>query len=171
MSKQSTSADTHVHTGTEFSWQPPELPVSAGALMFNSAGQLLIVKPTYKKGWSLPGGAMEADGETPWEACQREVYEEVGLRVTRGRLVALDTRPAKPGRKLGLRLLFDCGELTSAQIRSIRLQAAELSEHRFVERDEALSLLRKPIRRRVEHAWGARHCIYLEDGRPLDHVN
>src|SRR5216683_1070432 len=47
------------------------IPVSAGALIFDRAGRLLILKPTYKSGWTIPGGVMEADGETPWEACRR----------------------------------------------------------------------------------------------------
>ena len=43
----------------------PAIPASAGALVFDQAGRLLILKPTYKSGWSIPGGVMEADGETP----------------------------------------------------------------------------------------------------------
>ena len=57
----------------------PGIPVSAGALIYDRAGRLLILKPTYKSGWTIPGGVMEADGESPWEACQREVREETGL--------------------------------------------------------------------------------------------
>ena len=41
---------------------PPGIPVSAGALVFDRAGRLLILKPTYKSGWTIPGGVMEADG-------------------------------------------------------------------------------------------------------------
>ena len=57
----------------------PRIPASAGALIFDGRGRLLIANPTYKEHWTIPGGIMEADGETPWEACQREVREEVGL--------------------------------------------------------------------------------------------
>ena len=59
----------------------PAIPASAGALIFDRNGRLLIMKPTYKSGWTIPGGVMEADGESPWEACQREVREECGLHV------------------------------------------------------------------------------------------
>ena len=48
----------------------PAIPVSAGALIFDRSGRLLILKPTYKSGWTIPGGIMEADGETPWDACR-----------------------------------------------------------------------------------------------------
>lgn len=158
-------------------WFLPEIPASAGALLFDDRERLLILKPTYKPGWTIPGGVMEDDGETPWEACRREVLEETGLTVTRGRLVAVDSRPAKPGRKLGLRFLFDCGIVTPAQAATIRLQAMEISEHRFAPRDEALDLLRKAVSRRVRAGWPAsgrrraRRCVYLEAGRRVDEVD
>ena len=77
----------------------PAIPVSAGALIFDRAGRLLILKPTYKSGWTIPGGVMEADGETPWEACRREVREECGIDVRHGRLACMDfRRPARAGR-------------------------------------------------------------------------
>jgi len=59
----------------------PAVPVSAGALIFDRARRLLILKPTYKTGWTIPGGVMESDGERP-------------------------CRTGKPG---GVRYLFDCG--------------------------------------------------------------
>ena len=79
-------------------WDLPSIPVSAGALIFDRGGRLLILKPTYKPGWTIPGGVMEADGETPWQACQREVREECGLEVSRGRLACMDFRPPRPAR-------------------------------------------------------------------------
>ncbi len=76
----------------------PAIPASAGALIFDRAGRLLILKPTYKSGWTIPGGVMEADGETPWDACRREVREECGLDVRTGRLACVDFRLPRPGR-------------------------------------------------------------------------
>ncbi len=145
-------------------WSIPELPVSAGAIILDEAGGLLILKPTYKKGWTIPGGIMEADGESPWDACRREVLEETGLSVTAGRLVCVDTRPAKPGRKLGLRYLFHCGTLPAVQTRAVRLQRSEASEYRFAPPHEALGLLRAPVSRRVRHGLESTGCVYLEDG-------
>ena len=48
---------------TEKSIPLPGIPVSAGALIYDRAGRLLILKPTYKSGWTIPGGVMEADGD------------------------------------------------------------------------------------------------------------
>jgi 8-oxo-dGTP diphosphatase len=148
----------------------PAIPASAGALIYDRRGRLLILKPTYKSGWTIPGGVMEADGESPWEACQREVAEECGLTVRRGRLAAVDFRRPRPGRPGGLRFLFDCGRLATADLAGVVLQPEEISEHRLVSPHEAAELLRKPIRRRVRAARRARSTVYLEEGRPVGAV-
>jgi ADP-ribose pyrophosphatase YjhB (NUDIX family) len=142
----------------------PGIPASAGALVFDGEGRLLVLRPTYKSGWTIPGGVMEDTGETPWQACQREVLEETGLVVTTGRLACVDTRPARARRAMGLRFLFDCGRLPDDVLEGITLQTAELSEHRFVPVSEALALLRPAVSRRVAAAVASEHCCYLEDG-------
>jgi ADP-ribose pyrophosphatase YjhB (NUDIX family) len=145
----------------------PGIPVSAGALIFDRAGRLLILKPTYKSGWTIPGGVMEADGESPWEACQREVREETGLEVSRGRLAAMDFRRPREGRPGGIRFLFDCGQVGDAELAGLKLQPEEISESRLLPLPDALPLLRGPIRRRVRAATQSRDVVYLEDGRPV----
>jgi 8-oxo-dGTP diphosphatase len=155
---------------------PPRVPVSAGALIFDRAGRLLILKPTYKSGWTIPGGIMEADGETPWQACQREVREECGLEVSRAQLACMDFRLQRDGNPGGIRFLFDCGALADSALARVVLQPEEISEHRLVPVAEALSLLRAPIRRRVKAVRrpdGAprKHAVvYLENGRPVPGV-
>ena len=145
----------------------PKIPVSAGALIFDSARRLLILKPTYKTGWTIPGGIMEADGETPWEACRREVREECGIDVRAARLACTDFRPARPGRPGGIRYLFDCGRADDAALAAITLQPEEISEYRLASLDTALTLLRPAIRRRVRAGTRRRRFVYLEDGRPV----
>ena len=157
----------------------PAVPVSAGALIWDRAGRLLILRPTYKTGWTIPGGVMEADGETPWDACRREVREECGLEVRSGRLACVDfrpERPARPGRPGhparperigGIRFLFDCGPADDAVLAAITVQPEEVAEYRLVPLDDALPLLRPPIRRRVGAATRHRRCVYLENGRPV----
>jgi 8-oxo-dGTP diphosphatase len=163
----------------------PAIPVSAGAMIFDRAGRLLILKPTYKSGWTIPGGVMEADGETPWDACRREAREECGLEVLAGRLACVDFRPpraarpavpgksGKPGKPAkaanpgGIRYLFDCGRLDDASLAAVVLQPEEISEHRLARPAVALKMLRKPIRRRVAAALRGRAACYLENGRPV----
>ena len=147
----------------------PRIPASAGALIFDGSGRLLIVNPTYKKHWTIPGGIMEANGETPWEGCRREVREEVGLDVTHGRLVAVDFLRPRRTDAGGMRFLFDCGVFEDDELAAIRLQEEELSEHRLARPAEALEILSGPLRRRVGAALGTGpgECVYLEDGLPV----
>ncbi len=145
----------------------PGIPVSAGALIFDRAGRLLILKPTYKSGWTIPGGVMEADGESPWEACRREVREETGIDVARGRLAAMDFRRPRPGRPGGIRFLFDCGQVSDKALAGLVLQPEEISASRLAPLPDALDLLRGPIRRRVRAATRGQRLIYLENGRPV----
>jgi len=149
---------------------PPTIPASAGALIRDRRGRLLILKPTYKGGWTIPGGVIEADGESPWEACRREAMEETGLEVTTGRLVCVDFLRPRPERPGGLRFLFDCGVLDDAVLATVVLQPEEISEHRLVALPEALPLLSGPVRRRVRAARKSGRVRYLEDGRPVPGV-
>ena len=149
----------------------PAIPVSAGALIFDQAGRLLILKPTYKTGWTIPGGVMEADGETPWNACQREVREECGIEVRSGRLACTDYPPGRPGHPGGVRFLFDCGPVDDGALTAIRLQPEEIAEYRLVPLDAALGLLRAPIRRRVHAVSQHSGFVYLEDGRPVSGIS
>jgi hypothetical protein len=55
----------------------PRIPASSGALIRDRKGRLLILKPTYKSGWTIPGGIVEADGETPWEAMTLDMYADL----------------------------------------------------------------------------------------------
>jgi 8-oxo-dGTP diphosphatase len=145
----------------------PLIPASAAAMIFDELQRLLILKTTYKKRWSLPGGQIEANGESPWEACRRETLEECGLRVDGGALVCVDFLPPRPNRLGGLRFLFDCGVLTDEQLSAIKLQREEIEAHRFVSMREAGTFLTRPIGRRVAATIGATRCVYLEDGRPV----
>jgi 8-oxo-dGTP diphosphatase len=152
-------------------YEVPRIPASAGALIRDERKRLLILKPTYKKGWTIPGGQLDPDGESPWEACRRETLEECGLEVARGRLVCVDYRTPGPSRPGGVRFLFDCGRIGRAEKAAIRLQEEEIEEHRFAEVGEALGLLRGALRRRVAQSLDAPHCVYLEDGRPVPEVD
>jgi 8-oxo-dGTP diphosphatase len=148
----------------------PAIPASAGAMIFDRKGRLLILKPTYKSGWTIPGGVIEAGGETPWQACVREVREECGLMVRTGRLACVDFRRPRPSGPGGVRFLFDCGPLDSAALSAVVLQPEEIAEYRIVKLRKALTLLRGPIRRRVGAACAAKTTVYLEEGRPVDGV-
>lgn len=149
----------------------PRIPASAGALIRNASGRVLVLKPTYKSGWTVPGGQMEEDGETPWEGCRREVREETGLTVESGRLACVDFLRPRPRRPGGLRFLFDCGAIDAAAVGGIVLQVEEIGESRWVTPAEADGMLSGPVGRRVGQALThPGQTVYLEDGRPVGAV-
>jgi 8-oxo-dGTP diphosphatase len=113
---------------------------------------------------------MEEDGESPWEACRREVAEETGLIVASGRLVCVDFLRPRPGRPGGVRFLFDCGKVPVADRDRIVLQIGEIEDHRWVGVEEAVRLLSGPVGRRVDCSLGAERTVYLEDGRTVGAV-
>jgi ADP-ribose pyrophosphatase YjhB (NUDIX family) len=150
--------------------QIPRIPASASALIFDNAGRLLILKPNYKAGWTIPGGQIEETGESPWQGCQRETLEECGLQIEQGRLACIDFLRPRPGRPGGVRFLFDCGRFHDDQLAAITIDDAEIEEHRLAELAEAAALLGGPLRRRVLAAVGRKRCVYLEAGRRVKGV-
>ncbi|WP_433259836.1 NUDIX domain-containing protein [Actinosynnema sp. CS-041913] len=52
--------------------------VSAKVVICDKGGRVLLVNPTYKQYWDLPGGMAEAN-ESPITAAVREVEEELGF--------------------------------------------------------------------------------------------
>jgi hypothetical protein len=82
----------------------------------------------------------------------------------------MDFRRSRPGKPGGIRYLFDCGAFGDARLAGVVVQLEEIAEHRVVDLRTALTMLRKPIRRRVWAATRGHAPCYLEDGRPVPGV-
>ena len=126
--------------------------VAAGMLFVNDAGQVLLVQPTYKDHWDIPGGYVET-GETPAQAAAREVHEELGIEATVGPLLVADWAP-QPEEGDKLLFVFDGGTLTAERISAIRLQADELVFCAFRDPAEAVTVLIPRLGRRVGSGTG-----------------
>nr|WP_203771446.1 NUDIX hydrolase [Actinoplanes nipponensis] len=140
--------------------------MGAALLLRDRDDRILLVEPTYKPDWELPGGVVEAD-ESPRDAAAREITEELGLTVVPGRLLVVDWVPPRDGRTDGLMLVFDGGRCDGPA----RLAATELRGWAWSDPDEAAQRLRPLLARR---AAAARQAVrtgvtaYLEDGREPD---
>jgi 8-oxo-dGTP diphosphatase len=136
---------------------------AAGALIFDEVGRILLVEPTYKPNWDIPGGMVET-GETPREACRREIEEELGLRREPGRLLVADWAPHRGDDRI--LFVFEGGTLSDQD--EIRLQAEELKSYEFVAPSQAGERLIPRLARRIAEALRARESgetRYLEHGR------
>jgi 8-oxo-dGTP diphosphatase len=139
--------------------------VAAGALFIDADGRVLLVHPTYKDTWDIPGGYVER-GESPAAACQREVREELGIDRAAARLGAIDWAPhEREGDKL--LFIFDCGTLGSDESR-IKLDLEEVDRWAWVTIDALDQYLIPRLARRIRSIAIAhpRHGLYLEHGSP-----
>ncbi|MFI1723346.1 NUDIX domain-containing protein [Streptomyces sp. NPDC020489] len=140
--------------------------MAAGALFFDAAGRVLMVEPTYKDYWDIPGGYVET-GESPLQAATREVREELGITPPLGRLLAVDWAPSDAEGDKVL-YLFDGGQLSSESLAEVTLQADELKAFEFLSPQEiskrAIPRLARRILAAVEARSGAAP-IYLEHGQ------
>ena len=139
--------------------------VAAGALFFDGEDRVLLVKPTYKEGWDIPGGYVEP-GETPREACEREIAEELGIRPGIGRLLVADWAPSQAeGDKI--LFVFNGGEMAPHVAADVVLPDDELSDWRFHDEADLEAALVPRLARRVVAALDARRktsTTYLEHG-------
>jgi ADP-ribose pyrophosphatase YjhB (NUDIX family) len=75
---------TRQHTDEETKRWLDEFPkkgVNVKLVIKSDKGNVLLVKPNYKKTWQFPGGGVEAH-EEPTEGLVREVGEELGMDIT-----------------------------------------------------------------------------------------
>jgi ADP-ribose pyrophosphatase YjhB (NUDIX family) len=150
----------------DFTATLPRKRMGAGALLTDDRGRLLLVEPTYKPHFEIPGGVVEAD-ESPHAAVVRELEEELGLSVQPGRLLVVDWVPPRPDRSEGLMMVFDGGVLTPAETERIRLPADELRSWAWCTEQQAGDLLSQLLARRISAAVRARAegtMVYLENG-------
>lgn len=98
------------------------------------------------------------------------VRRVLGVRTGLVRTLLVSVAPRQAGAPARLRFLFDGGTITADEAATIALQEEEIAELRFVTADEAESLLRKAVRRRVLAALDSEQCVYLENWRPATSV-
>lgn len=147
----------------------PTKRMAAGLLVRDDHGRVLLVEPTYKPDWEIPGGAIEAD-ESPRACVLRETREELGLVLPPGCLLVVDHQAAQPERTESVQFVFDGGVMREASSRRITLPADELRSWRFANPEALGELASPPMARRLRHAIavadGGTDDLYLEDGYP-----
>jgi 8-oxo-dGTP diphosphatase len=136
--------------------------VAAGVLFNDGNGRVLLVNPTYKDGWEIPGGYVEV-GESPRAAAIREVKEELGLDIQVHDLLVLDWAP-HPMEGDKLLIIFDGGQLDEETLSKISFPDGELSAAHFFDTSELETVLPDRLAKRVYRAARGSHSRFLEHG-------
>ena len=145
----------------------PRKRVGAGVLFRDADGRLMMVEPTYKPTLEIPGGLAE-DGESPLDACARELGEELGIEPPIGDLLVADWVPAHGPWPDGVMFIFDGGILGEEDLERVKLQAEELSAYKFLTLEEIALRVRPSFLRRLAaclEAIAVGHPLYLQFGR------
>ena len=98
--------------------------MGVGCLLCDRQGKILILKPTYKNHWLLPGGVIEVN-ESPLQACIREVKEETDIDCQPIRLLCVDYVSDRSNKIESVQFIFYGGIISDEKI--IALPETEIS--------------------------------------------
>jgi len=105
----------------------PKKSLAVKVIVRSTQGNVLLVKPTYKKSWQLPGGGVEPF-EEPREAGMRELTEELGLSINPTNLHIVGTAFRKEHDNL--LLIYEYAVEIDENV-SLQLQEEEVEDVRF----------------------------------------
>lgn len=74
--------------------KPPRPAIAVGAVVFDAFERVLLIRRGKQPGlglWSIPGGKQDR-GETLVQCCRRETFEETGIEIESGPIIALVER-------------------------------------------------------------------------------
>jgi 8-oxo-dGTP diphosphatase len=142
--------------------------VSVGGIAFDDRGRILLVNPSYKARWDLPGGILEA-GEDPVTGLRREIGEELGVDCRVGELRAVDYG-ASDWEGAEVIMLTFLVELSQATPQAFKLTDGEITEAEYHDPATALTMVTARMRDRLRLALRmvplGEHGILVR--RPLD---
>lgn len=102
-------------------------PAGAVMLLETADRRLLIVKASYKKHWTPPGGVIDK-GESPLRAALRETKEEVGLGIDQNK-VQFAGVVYSYGEDVDVYRFIFHSKITDEQVESIVLQESEIEAY------------------------------------------
>lgn len=143
--------------------------LSAGVLFHDTEDRVLLVEPSYKDYWDIPGGAVDAD-EAPWAAARREVREELGIDRPFSRLLVIDHLPDDGRMPEGIAFIFDGGLITEAEVKALELTDPEILSAGLLPLEAAASKVKRSLAARLAVALTASRTGELtlcDDGTPI----
>jgi 8-oxo-dGTP pyrophosphatase MutT (NUDIX family) len=139
------------------------LLLGCSATLFDDRrSKILLTRRADNHRWCLPGGAVEP-GESVTEACEREVWEETGLRVQVVRLLGIYSTPHR---------LLEYADGNRYQLVSLNFEVAwlegqlqlsdETTAYGYFRMDEIMHMdIIEPHRERIRDLWERRDVPFI----------
>jgi 8-oxo-dGTP pyrophosphatase MutT (NUDIX family) len=143
----------------------PRKRSAVGVLIFQD-DKILVLEPTYKPNWLVPGGVVEAS-ESPFEAAVRECQEEIGHKVNVTKFLCADYKRGNQEIGDAVHFLF-LGEISANA--EIRIDTKEIKRSVWLSPEEALSKFDVHLATRVRcglKAISEGRPYYCEDGEVI----
>lgn len=140
----------------------PKKRMGAGIIIRNKEKKILMLKPSYKETLEIPGGVVEKN-ESPYQACKREVKEELGINIEVEKLLCVDYNSAKEILTESLMFIFYGGEIEEDKI---KIDNNEIVAFDFLSLTEIKEKTEPQLYKRIEKsilALEANQTYYLEN--------
>lgn len=138
---------------------------AVGLLIFKE-DKILVVKPTYKSTYLVPGGIVETL-ESLADAANRECSEEIGVKPELLRLLVVDYKSGNQNIGDAIHFLFS-SKLQSNDL--IKIDNKEIESFLWVSPEDAYQMLEPQLAKRVAAGLEAikrNHTVYCENGNIL----
>lgn len=159
--------DAHTHVLNTIT---PRKRLIAHALVTDERGRVLLCETSFKADWEFPGGLVEP-GESPREACEREMVEEMAFApAVQGVLVVDWLRPHR-GWEDAVELVFATAPVTDAEASRLRPDGHEILGLHWLTPADAEARLAPFAIGRLRAALAAHRdgrTRYLEGGESLE---
>jgi 8-oxo-dGTP pyrophosphatase MutT (NUDIX family) len=143
--------------------------MASGVLFRDDEGRVLLVEPSYKAEWEIPGGAVD-ENESPWATASRELTEELGMKRQVGRLLVVDYIFEQGDWPEAVMFVFDGGTLTQSEVDAVVFVDGEILSAGFYGVQEVRDRVRPRLAGRIEaavHAVDHGTTVLCEEGRPI----
>lgn len=122
------------------------LEITFWRLFFDKNWRILLLEPTYKDNWEIPGGIIE-ENESPKEACEREIKEELWLDIQVWKLLCLEYQREEDDSYM---FIFNGGVLSENDINNIEIQESEIKNFYFLNLEEMSDKVLPKMLRRIK---------------------
>lgn len=144
----------------------PRKRMSAGGIILNPNNEVILVKPSYKNLWLLPGDVIE-QLESPLDAIKRELREEISLDIDPIKLMFISYIKGKTKYEEALCFIFNFGTINNTMVKKIKIYNNEIIDFKFFKLNEIDNIVSENTKKAIHIAYNdfnKNGTYYVENG-------